>query len=191
MPNTITMSGDKLLSQLDPLVDPVLADIFYAISADGTRQGQVTGDQLKTLIQAGGNNIRSVAYTIGVPGVADVDYNFTSAANTTQQSIQLGAAAIVPINSYLSSYAAKCVAGPNLGVVTGPVSLGKTSGGTDYLNAYASLDDAEEFISNTMVVGTDASASSVYFSFTPSANWNTLTTGSWKVWIVIVDNSVL
>ena len=136
------------------------------------------------------NNLLTVAYTIGVFGVPDVDYNFASVANTAEQSIQIGAAAIMPANSCPIQIIIKCIDGLN-GAITGTSDVGSTSVGNDYISA-ADVDDTNDMYRSTSGTGSFniiVSASSVYFSFTPSANWNTITTGKWKIWISYIDNS--
>ena len=137
----------------------------------------------------GGAGLTSkLAYTIGVAGVAGVDYNFTSVANTTEQSIQLGASNIIPANSHILSIVAKCTDGLN-GAATATTDIGNTSGGDEWMSLI-DLDDTNEINSVSTQVAAKAAASSIYFSVTPDTNWDLLTTGKWKVWIVFIDNSI-
>lgn len=139
------------------------------------------------------NNLRTVEYTIGVPGVTGVDYNFTSVANTTEQSIQLGGTAILPANSPTISIVVKCTDGLN-GGITVSTDVGSTAGGLDrYYNGVAGLGTLDAISAGNAFAAAvmSSSASSVYLSFTPSANWNTMTTGKWKVWVAYLDNSLL
>lgn len=141
------------------------------------------------------NNLKSISYTIGVAGTAGVDYTFTSVANPNEQSIQLGDAAIIPRDSLITSIIVKCVLGLN-GVIAGTADVGISSGSDEYISA-ANVDDTNEFkatdgsSSYALGIQFSISASSVYFSFTPSANWNTITTGKWKIWISFLDNSMI
>ncbi len=135
-------------------------------------------------------NLRTVAYTVGVYGVADCDYNFASAGNTTEQSIQLGATTIIPAKSYVISMSAICLDGLN-GAITGSADWGSTSGSAEYLSS-ANIDDTDEMalsLNANLVIS--SSAHSIYFSFTPSANWNTITHGKWTIYISYIDNSSL
>ena|SRR3990167_6115094 len=146
-------------------------------------------DLIDTLGQQ--NNLRTVEYTIGVPGVTGVDHNFTSVANTTEQSIQLGGTTIIPANSPIIQIVVKCIDGLS-GVITGTCDIGVTSGASG-IGGPLDLDDTNEIISTggLNLPSTSISATSIYFSFTPSANWDTITTGKWKVWISYIDNSLL
>jgi len=186
--------GDKLLYQVPAMATPALTDYYYAVNSDGTIQGKVTAQQMKDLFAAGGNNLKTVAYTIGVPGVTNVDYNFTSAADHAEQSIQLGGAAIIPANSQLMSVIVRCQTGLN-GAATGVMQLGTASGGNQIADV-SGFDDTDEIhttldINMVPTVSAKATAFSIYFSYDPDTNWNTLTTGTFKVWISYIDNSVL
>ena len=131
------------------------------------------------------SNTKTVSYTIGAPGVTGVDYNFTSVANMTEQSIQLGATTIVPANSPIINIVAKCTTAPASGNLT--VDVGSTSGGDEYLSSllYSALND----INSGGEFQAKASAGSVYFSGTPSVNWSSFTLAVFKVWVTYSDNS--
>lgn len=158
--------------------DIVLPDMKYLV------------DQLNIIFGIiSGTNVITKSYTIGAPGVAGCDYNFTSAANTTEQSIQLGATTIIPATSPLTSLVLVCQTGLN-GAITGTIDIGKTSGTDEYMSS-VDVDDTNEIISVGQQVMADVAASSVYFSMTPSANWSTITTGKWKIWITFNDNTLI
>lgn len=166
-------------------------DDVFVIVQDAT--GENRKIKKSNLVNAIGTsiNLRTVEYTVGVPGVVGVDYNFTSVANTAEQSIELGLA-IIPANSTPLFILAKCEIGLN-GLATGTADMGSVSGGTEFMNA-ANIDDTEEYGQYTSGSGisyAEPTASSVFFSFTPNTNWNLLTTGSWKIWISYIDNSLL
>lgn len=154
-------------------------------------------DQLNIIISGSGTpNIRTVAYTVGVYGVTGVDYNFTSVADHVKQSIQLGATTIIPKNSRPFHVAVKCTLGIS-GAATGVVNLGLTSGSNEYMIGTGTglIDDTDEIYTNitpSMTLGTTYSAAtSVYFSFDPDTNWDTITSGTWKIHITYIDNSIL
>ena len=124
----------------------------------------------------------SFSFTIGVAGVTGCDYNFTSVANTTQQSIQLGGTTIIPASTVVASIVEQCVVALVGGTATSNVGL--TSGAGDFISSF-SLSSLNAITSVSAQVAASASASSVYFSITPSANWNTLSAGKWTVKIKI------
>lgn len=135
-----------------------------------------------------GSALKKKSYTIGAPGVAGCDYNFTSAANMTEQSIQLGATTIIPATSPVASIVARCIAGMN-GAITGTVDVGLDAGTDEYMSA-VNIDDTDEITSVSQVLTPSVSATSVYFSATPDANWSTLTTWKVKVDIYYFDGSI-
>lgn len=127
------------------------------------------------------------SYTIGAPGVTTapdgtaVNYNFVSAANTNEQSIQLGATTIVPAKCYVEKVVAYCLSGA--GATNISFDVGKTAGSDEWLSG-VDIDDTDEITSAGEIIPNIA-ASSVYFSGTPDANWSGVTTGCWKVDIYI------
>lgn len=132
--------------------------------------------------------IKKLTYTIGAPGVSGTDYNFISAANTTEQSIQLGATTIIPALSIVTSIMATCSIGCN-GAITMSTDIGLTSGSDEWVSA-VDLDDTNEIISVGQLVTAGIADSSIYFSGTPSANWSTMTTGTWEIHIYYADGSI-
>ena len=149
------------------------------------------------------SNVRTLKYIVGVAGVTGCDHNFTSVANTTEQSIQLGGTTIIPLKSWIIGSVILCTATVS-GAATATVDLGTTSGGTE--NGFSGINSytvdvinvrrySSAIVSNSISVSPKSAATdvatSVYFSATPSANWDTLTTGKWEIFITWVDNSIL
>lgn len=120
----------------------------------------------------------SRSYTIGAPGVTGVDYNFTSVGNANEQSIQLGAANIVPANSPVTEIVVKCTATLVGGTAT--TDIGLTSGSDEYISSYP-LSISGDITSASAQIVPSSNTTSIYFSITPSANWNTLSGGTWKI----------
>ena len=137
-----------------------------------------------------GANEKTVAYTIGIFGATGVDFNFASVANALEQSIQLGAAAIIPANSPIKTIVVKCTEAVEAAGVpkTASNDVGNTSGGDEWISTIA-LETLNQIASVSTQVAAMAAASSIYFSITPGVNWNTLTKGKWKIWITYNDNS--
>ena len=161
-----------------------VSDIYTNYTIGGTIYGSaaLAAAAIAAMLNDGASNspVKKLEYTVGLFGVADCDYNFASAANTTEQSIQLGAAAVIPASSPITSMVVKC----NVGITggTGTIDVGKTSGAADYISE-ADLDATNDITSVSAQVAADVAASSVYFSMTPSANWNTLTLAKWTITI--------
>lgn len=136
------------------------------------------------------NNVKTVAYTVGTFDVSGCDYNFAKPANTTQQSIQLGAAAIVPANSPITEIVAKTVVGVTIGTATASIGL---SSGTDEYISNVQLGGTNNIVSASAQITPSVSASSVYFSITPDILWSSplMKNGKWKIYITYNDNSNL
>lgn len=132
------------------------------------------------------SNVKTVSYTVGMPGVSGTDYNFTSVANANEQSIQLGATTIIPANSPIEKIVIKCTAAPTTAGALADV--GNTDGGDEWMSAII-MDTLNAINSVSTQVVANASASSIYFSVTPGGNWNLQLVGSYKIWITYTDNS--
>ena len=93
-----------------------------------------TGDhptqaQFRDLIDTiAATNLKTIVYTVGVAGVTGVNHNFTSVANMTEQSIQLGETTIIPAKSPILSIAVHCITGLS-GIIAGTSDIGYTSRG--------------------------------------------------------------
>ena len=111
----------------------------------------------------------------------------------TEQSIQLGGTTIIPKYSIPSEITVLCITGLS-GIISGDIDIGRTSGSNEYFNTQI-IDDTNEIqktVIGNLAVGTEYSiATSVFFSLTPDANWNTITSGKWKIFICYIDNSNL
>lgn len=121
--------------------------------------------------------IKKLSYTVGVNGVT-ADYNFTSVANTTKQSIQLGATTIIPALATTTS----TIATASIALVGGTAvaDIGVTSGSDEYISGVA-LSSLNATTSSSAAVAASGIATSLYFSVTPSANWNTLSLAKWTI----------
>jgi len=137
---------------------------------------------IRALIAAVGPVLTPFSYLIGAPGVTGVDYNFTSAANTTEQSIQLGATTIIGSNDAVVSIVIECITDMNA-AITGVLDVGRTSGSDEYVSSTPSPTVGFP-ISVSQTVYPSTSATSVYYSMTPSANWSTMSAGKWRVTVI-------
>jgi len=127
---------------------------------------------------------KTVKVTVGGVGVAGCDFNFATAANTSEQVITLGAlipslGKLVDIFTHTNS------------VFTGATSLlaklGTTSGGNE-------LVDSTTIYAANVVTGGDVippapvvSTTTIYLSATPGANWVSVTAGKISVYITYID----
>lgn len=150
------------------------------------------GDLIDTITQS---RLILKKYIIGVAGTTGCDHLFSSVANSTKQSIQLGGTTIIPAKALILAISGVCDEGLS-GVITGDAAAGTTSGGGQYFseggtgNSFDDTNDALQMIGGSTTLFPIPTASSVYFSFTPSANWNTITTGKWTIYISYIDQAL-
>lgn len=134
---------------------------------------------------------RTLKYSVGVPTATGVDYNFASAANANEQSIQLGGGAVIPALAKVVNVVIKCTESLSTGAATSTSDVGTSSGGAQFITAGA-VDDANDIADSDFTsIAVSTSASSVYFSVDPDTNWDdaTMTTGKWEIYITYIDNA--
>jgi hypothetical protein len=130
--------------------------------------------------------IMTVSKTIGGVGVAACDFNFATAANTSEQVIDLGA--IVPAKARILD-----VVTFTNSVFTGATTLvaetGVTSSGAELIGS-ATIYASNAITSLTHALGFNtapsASAAHVYVSATPGANWSLVTAGKVTVYVTYI-----
>lgn len=132
-------------------------------------------------------SVQTVKKTIGGVGVAGCDFNFATAANTTEQVINLGA--IVPAKARIVDVFTFTDA-----VFTGATTLvaetGTSSSGNELIgsatiyaaNAITAAANAGAFIATP-----SASATNIYVSATPGANWSNVTAGKVSVYVTFIN----
>lgn len=128
--------------------------------------------------------VRTRKIVIGAPGVPDCDYNFTSAANQDEQSINLGARVgmletLLDVKIWTRTTPA--------GAISFATKLGTASGGEQIIAAGAS------YTVNTVrqaIIGKlppSYSLGNFYISATPGANWSELTQGKIEIYYTIIE----
>lgn len=132
-------------------------------------------------------SVRTIKKTIGAPGLAGTDFNFTSAANKTEQSIDLGA--LIPAKARLVDVFVHCDA-VFTNAVSMAVDVGTTSGGGDLIGS-GSVYSAGQIIAaanaGAFIATPSATATNVFINATPGANWDQFTAGSMSVYVTIID----
>jgi hypothetical protein len=131
-------------------------------------------------------------YTIGGVGVAGCDFNFVTAANQTEQPINLGA--IIPIGArVIDVYAITNT--QFTGAVSLGITLGATTGATTYsttVNVYAANAVVGMLHANGFsVLPNAAAATNIWVNGTPGANWSLATAGKLSVYVTYLDNTLL
>jgi len=178
---TFYMNPDKIAELID---NGTGTKILFNLGDQTTERYVVDESRavIRALIASKGAVLSSFRYTIGAPGVAGCDYNFTSVANTTEQSIQLGGTTIIGANDAVVSMVVVCITGMN-GIITGILDVGITSGSAEYINSNP-LPVQGATMSVGQVTYPLTTESSVYFSVTPDANWSTMTQGKWSIEVI-------
>jgi hypothetical protein len=135
------------------------------------------------------SNVKTVKITIGAVGVAGCDKNFTTAANTNEQVIDLGA--IVPALARVLDVKTRtevAFAGTSLSALV--METGNSSSGAQFI-ASATIMAANAITAanlTTMDVAPAAAASKVYCAATPTgANWSAITAGKVAVYVTYIE----
>ncbi len=140
-------------------------------------------------------NVKTLKYSVGLAGISGVDYNFSSIPGHAAQTVFLGGIEIIPQRSRVIDVIVICTEDLSMGAATATVSVGSTSGGTDYINA-ATVDDVGEMAGLTAgsapIAVLSNSPTGVYFTVDPDTAWNdpSMQTGSWEIYITYIDNSI-
>jgi hypothetical protein len=124
-----------------------------------------------------------VKYIVGTAGQSGCDHLFSSAANNTEQAIQLGSSAIIPADCAIVNITIKAITGTGSQSV---INVGKTNSTDDYVSDvdFSATNYIKSFSANT---DPSVGASSIYLRMKPLNNWNTLN-GKWKIWINYINN---
>lgn len=130
--------------------------------------------------------LRTVKKTIGGIGIT-ADFNFITAANTNEQVIDLGAivpakARIVDVFTFTDT------------VFTGATTLvaetGTTSSGAELIGSatiYATNAITSTANGGVFIAAPSATATNIYVSATPGANWSNVTAGKVSVYVTFID----
>lgn len=134
--------------------------------------------------------VKGVKVTIGHPEAKGVDYAYTAVGDTTEQELEI--VGIIPSMCRVIVAILKCISNCDLTVNT---DVGITGGGNEVISA-GDCDDLNDIISIEGGAGLGSipilnNNQSVYVNSTPGANWDTMTSGKWELYIVYVDNSLV
>lgn len=133
------------------------------------------------------SNVKTVKYTIGAPGIADCDFNFASAANTTEQVIDLGA--IIPIMARVLDVKSHTEI-PFVGINTLVAEVGNSSSGNQFISSATILaKNAITAVAHAggLNVAPNKAATHVYVAATPGQNWSGLTKGKVAYYVTYVE----
>lgn len=137
------------------------------------------------------SNIKTKKFTIGAVGVAGCDFNFTSAANTTEQVFNLGA--VIPALARVLDVKAHTSVAFTAGATTLVAEIGNASSGNQFV-ASATILAADAIIAMAnaaaLNVVPNKAATSVYVAITPGANWSTIVAGKLDVYITYIETAI-
>ena len=189
-PTLTTNSLSANITALDNAIGVTPTSTNVIVAADSVNQNLSLLDTAVQALSAGTTATKVISKTVGAPGVAGCNFNFTSAANTTAQNIDLGA--IVPAFSRIIDVAVICTSASVFsgGGTTLVASLGNVTGGTQFSAShtiYAVNAINADGLAMSAPVSINSSASHVWLSgATPGANWSTMTAGVYTVYVTYV-----
>ena len=130
---------------------------------------------------------KTVHYTIGKPGDTTTNYTWTSAANVTEQNIEI--TGLLPKYARIISSAVFCTETVAGGMTDFKCSAGPTSGATTWFGNNTCKTEHEAHYGSTVDGNETASVVSGWVNGTPTgANWSTMSAGMWSVYITYVDH---
>lgn len=183
--NTITYDDVKIvINQTD--TKPEGSDNFITLKRLGTEKFVLDNKGNVLNSNTGALLTKTVKKTIGGIGIT-ADFNFVTAANITEQPIDLGA--IVPararvVDVYLVTDAAFT------GATTLVADVGNVSGGAEFI-ASATIFDTNAVLAlanaGACPVAPNVAASKVWVNATPGANWSLVTAGKVSVYVTYID----
>lgn len=191
--NWLIIQGNVLASS-----ETVAGYIEIATDAEthtGTDDGRaVTPLKLVTEIAANegliAKNIVTLKKTIGFPGDTGKDFTWTSADDTTEQNLDLGA--IIPAKARVIDAAVICDQAINTGAID--LALGNASSGEQFI-ASANCDATTDILSiatgAAFAVAPSLTASHVWVQATKTGNWSGMTAGRHSVYVSYIDNAAL
>lgn len=147
----------------------------------------VSATQL-TLNDVAFSNIKTIKKTIGAVGVAGCDFNFATAANTTEQVIDLGT--IIPALARILDVKTITNVAFSSAATTLVAETGVTSSGNELIASATILaENAITAMAHAAGLNTapTAAARKVYVSATPGANWSGIVAGKLTIYITYIE----
>ncbi|MDO8302918.1 MAG: hypothetical protein Q7T18_06740 [Sedimentisphaerales bacterium] len=167
-------------------------DVVIKTTTSGVTARNLNGSDTRIVVPKSQSFIVTKRFTIGSVGDTGTDMVFTTAANTSEQVVNTGAA--IPLfarvlNISLINTEAAVFSG---GGTTLVAEIGSASSGAQYaasatiyaLNAIVSVADVN---ATGYPAAASASAGTIYVAATPGANWSTMTAGQWTLIVTYLD----
>jgi len=143
-------------------------------------------DSWRSQLLKSGIVTKTIKKTIGGIGVV-ADFNFVTAANTSEQVIDLGA--IIPARARIIDVCLITDA-TFTGATTLVADVGNASGGAQFIASatiYAANAVLPVAAAGACPVAPNVAATHVYVNATPGANWSNVTAGKVSVYITYID----
>lgn len=133
------------------------------------------------------NILRTRVISVGHPGETGTDFAFTSAANTTQQLLDLGP--LIPPYARVLDVTVICTQTVTASTMT--FDVGNAGDGAQWVESSTAVDALGETVSmdaaGAFNVAISSSLQDVYLNGTPGANWENYLAGEWFVIITYLD----
>jgi hypothetical protein len=189
--NNPTVANTTVIAKVQALdaaigVTPTSTTVISAAASVNTNLSAVDAalaalPSLTTLV------LKTVKKTVGGVGVAGCDFNFVTAANTTEQPIDLGAivpakARVLDIMTFTNSVFT--------GATTLVATVGNVTGGNQFITSttiYAASAITAMAVASWPMVVPNAAATHVWINGTPGANWSNVTAGKVTVYVTYID----
>jgi len=180
------VAANTVNDNIDLIDDVIGSDAQMPTSSLNVTRSQTIYQNLRALDTY--KTVRTVKYRVGNVGVASCDFNFSSAANANEQSIDLGA--ILPAKCRLLDVMVYTDAAfTNLGALTTDVGL---TTGTDGLivaadntaiDAIMATSDAGAFVATP-----NKAAQNIWLNVKPTNNWDSANpVGRMSVYVTFID----
>jgi hypothetical protein len=134
------------------------------------------------------SNVKTIKLTIGGVGVTGCDFNFVTAANTSEQIINLGA--VIPALARVVDVKTHTETGFHANSTTLVAEIGNSSSGHEFVGSATimALNAVNKMAhDHFFTVAPAAAASNVYVAATPGANWSNATLGKVAVYITYIE----
>lgn len=138
---------------------------------------------------------KTAEITIGHPGETTTDLAYTSAANTTEQTLDVNSIFTVPAWGRVLSTEVICTEDVNNvdadGIMSFSVDAGHAGGGAQWIAAAVDVNEADNVATSATAgapyIAPSSSIRHVYVNATPGSNWDETDAGEWVLFVTYID----
>jgi len=171
---------------------------FTTVAASTGFTGDITTDSITNVTNSHVFQItRTVEITIGHPGETTTDLAFTSAANTTEQTLDVNSLFTIPAWGRVLSVEVICTEDVNssAGACNFSTDAGHSSGGAEWVASAVDVNTANAVATSAAAgapyIAPSSSTRHVYINSTPGQNWSTIDAGEWVLFVTYIDLNVI